>query len=75
LAEGAESAGLGKKLAAIVCDVPLKFVLQETFIDIIDWKNGVHYMRSRLGFKSIPEKIEKTYLKIVPPENPQLKLI
>lgn len=61
LAQGAESAGMGKKLAAIVCDVPLDFDLKKADIDRVNWKSGVEYMRRRLGFKSIPDKIEKDY--------------
>lgn len=62
LAEGAESAGLGKKLAAIVTDVPVYLDLAKADVTKINWKAGIEYMRSRLGFKSIPEKIEKEYL-------------
>lgn len=72
LAEGSESAGLGKKLAAIVTDVPLKFDLAAAAVAKIDWANGVKYMRDHLGFKTISARIEKTYLQKV---DPQMKLI
>lgn len=75
LAEGVESAGMSQKLAKIICDVPLKFDLETAKTQKINWSEGVKYMREKLGFKSIAEKIEKNYLKVVPPEDPQLKLI
>lgn len=72
LAEGAESAGLGKKLAAIVTDVPIRLNINNASVNNIDWQSGVDYMRSNLGFKTISTRIEKTYLK---KEDPQMKLI
>lgn len=75
LAEGAESAGMSKKLATIVTDVPLDFDLEKTEVVKINWHEGVKYMRERLGFKSIPEKIEKEYTKAKPPEGRQMKLV
>ncbi len=72
LAEGAESAGLGKKLAVIVTDVPLKFDLEAAAVSKIDWQSGVDYMRKSLGFKTISDRVEKIYLH---KEDPQMKLI
>lgn len=62
LAEGAEDAGMGKKLAQIVTDVPVHLDLDKAGVKGIDWKTGAKYMREELGFKSIPERIEKMYL-------------
>lgn len=63
LAEGAESAGLGKKLATIVCDVPgVHLDIEGAQVSKIDWEQGVDYMRGTLGFKSLPERIEKEFL-------------
>ncbi|MDO8486727.1 MAG: hypothetical protein Q7S45_00310, partial [Candidatus Curtissbacteria bacterium] len=63
LSEGAEASGLGKKLAAIVCDVPgVHLEVQKADVAKIDWEQGVEYMRRELGFKTIPDKIEKDYL-------------
>lgn len=62
LAEGAESAGMGKKLATIVTDVPVHLDLEKADVAKINWQSGVEYMRNKLGFKSIPEKIEREYL-------------
>lgn len=62
LAEGAEGAGMGKKLAQIVTDVPVHLDLEKAEVTGIDWHSGISYMREKLGFKSIPEKIIKTYL-------------
>lgn len=62
LAEGAEDAGMAKKLAQIVTDVPVHLNLEKAAISEIDWNLGVKYMKEKLGFKSIPEKIEQQYL-------------
>ncbi len=62
LAEGAEDAGLGKKLAEIRTDVPVHLDLERTAVAKIDWQKGVDYMRQKLGFKTISERIEKQYL-------------
>jgi len=63
LAEGAESAGLGKKLAKIVTDVPTVHLdLDSCLVDKINWAKGVYFMRSRLGFKTIVGRIEEMYL-------------
>lgn len=72
LAEGAESACLGKKLATIVTHVPLKFDLDAATVTKINWQEGVKYMRTHLGFKTISDRIEKTYLN---KKDPQMKLI
>lgn len=61
LAEGAEDAGLGKKLAAIVTNVPIHLDLDKAKVANIDWQAGAKYMREKLSFKSIPEKIEKEF--------------
>ncbi len=63
LAEGVESAGMSKKLATIVTDVPVHLDLSKADALKIDWESGVKFMREKFGFKSIPEKIEKKYLK------------
>lgn len=62
LAEGAEDAGMAKKLATIVTDVPVRLDLDKAAVAKIDWQKGVEFMRQKLGFKSIPERIEKEYL-------------
>lgn len=65
LATYVEDAGMAKKLATIVCDVPLvKLDLNELVVSEIDWENGVRFMRGELGFRSLVEKIEKDYMKI-----------
>jgi DNA polymerase-1 len=58
LAEGAESAGLSKKLAAIKTDVPVQLDLERAAIMGINWHLGIGYMREKLGFRSIAERIE-----------------
>lgn len=80
LAEGAEAAGLGKKLAQIVTDVPgVHLDLEQARVDKIDWMRGVGYMRDVLGWKTIPEKIEREVLGSgdqVPEKNSeQMKLV
>lgn len=73
LAEGAEAAGLGKKLAQIVTDVPgVHLELEKARVEEIDWLRGVKFMREVLGFKSLPEKIEKSYINN---DSDQMKLI
>lgn len=62
LAEGAEDAGMAKKLATIVTDVPVHLDLEKAKVNKIDWQKGVDYMRQRLGFRTISERIEKTHL-------------
>lgn len=63
LAEGAESAGMGKQLAQIVTDVPtVKLDLEAAEIGKIDWVSGTKYMEEKLGFRTIVEKIRKQYL-------------
>lgn len=62
LAGGAEDAGLGKKLAAIVTNVPVHLDLVKAGIKNIDWTKGVAYMRKKLGFRAISERVEKEYL-------------
>ncbi len=61
LAEGVESAGMSQKLARIVTDVPIKLDLDSTDISKVNWKAGVDYMRTVLGFKTVADKIEKKY--------------
>ncbi len=62
LAEGAESAGMGKQLAKIVTDVPtVKLDLETAGVGQIDWKTGTQFMTDKLGFKTIVEKIRKQY--------------
>ncbi len=62
LAEGTEAAGLGKKLAQITTDVPIHLDLSLAEVAKINWEEGIKYMREILGFKSIPERIEKDIL-------------
>ncbi len=62
LAEGAEDAGMAKKLAQIVTDVPVHLDLEKAAVARINWQKGVEFMRQELGFRSIPERIEKEYL-------------
>ena len=71
LAEGAEAARLGKKLATIVTDAPIKLDLKKMEVAKIDWEKGVEYMKSKLGFRTIVERIEKMYLnkKSTPPSH------
>ncbi len=57
LAEGAENAGLGKKLATIVCDVPIHLRPEELEVAKINWPRGMEYMITKLGFKSLPQRI------------------
>lgn len=60
LAEGAESAGISQKLARIVTDVPgVDLDLEKAEVSNIDWISGVKFMREKLKWKTIPEKIEK----------------
>lgn len=66
LAEGAEDAGLGKKLAQIVTDVPVHLDLERAAIMGIDWNCGIKYMREKLGFKSLPERIEREFSGQIP---------
>lgn len=63
LAEGAEDAGLGKKLATIVRDVPgVKLDWEVARVDTFDWQKGMQFMRQSLGFTTIPNRIEKEIL-------------
>lgn len=63
LAEGAESAGMGKKLATIVTNVPMvKLNLEAAEVKNIDWEEGMKFMTHQLGFRTIVEKIRKQYL-------------
>lgn len=75
LANGIEMAGMSQKLAKIVTDVPIHLDLDKSDINNINWPNGTKYMREILGFKSIADKIEKSFSKIKPPEDLQMKLI
>ena len=63
LAEGAEDAGMGKKLARIVTDVPVHLDLEKVAVNKIDWQSGTDYMREKLGFRTIVEKIQKSKIK------------
>lgn len=77
LAEGAESAGLSKKLATIVTDVPIHLDLEKCLVSQINWPEGTKYMREKLGFKSIADKIDKRFhgLKTDHTDTEQLGLI
>jgi DNA polymerase-1 len=62
LAEGAEAAGLAKKLAQIVLDAPIKLDLKKAAVEKIDKKGLADFFREH-GFRSLLErlgKIEKT---------------
>lgn len=59
LAEGAEDAGLGKKLAQIVTNAPVRLDWETAQVTRINWQRGAGYMRERLGFKSIAQRIER----------------
>lgn len=72
LAEETEMAGLSQKLARIKTDVPLQFDLTKTLVEKINWSEGTKYMREKLGFKSLPDKIQKSYISH---ESEQLGLI
>ncbi len=71
LAEGAEMAGLSKRLAQIVTDAPVHFNLDSTDINKINWPEGAKYMKEKLGFKSLVEKIKNKFAKA----SEQLELI
>ncbi len=79
LAQETEMAGLSKKLAQIKTDVPLQFDLEKTSIEKINWSEGAKYMREKLGFKSLVEKIENKFsnpvTKLPNKTNGQLELI
>ncbi|MEK7565815.1 MAG: 5'-3' exonuclease H3TH domain-containing protein [Patescibacteria group bacterium] len=79
LAEGAESAGMSKKLATIVTDVPVHLDLLRADATKIDWGNGAKFMREKLGFKSIAGRVEREYLdkddKAISPTSRQMELI
>ncbi len=62
LAEGAESAGLSQKLARIVTDVPVHLDLVNAAVAKIDWADGVTFMREKLSFRTISERVDKEYL-------------
>lgn len=62
LAEGAEMAGLSQKLARIKTDVPLQFDLEKTSVEKINWQEGAKYMREKLGFKSLVDKIQAAFV-------------
>lgn len=61
LAEGVESAGMSQRLARIVTDVPIKLDMDSTDTSKINWKAGVEYMRTVLGFKTVADKIETKF--------------
>lgn len=63
LAAGAESAGMGKKLAQIVCDVPgVHLDWGKARVEGIDWIRGIRFMTESFGFKTIVGRIEKMFL-------------
>lgn len=63
LAEGVESAGMSQKLAKIVTDVPVHLDLNKSNINNIDWTQGTKFMREILGFRSIADKIESSFVR------------
>ncbi|MBI3559253.1 hypothetical protein HY085_02560, partial [Candidatus Gottesmanbacteria bacterium] len=63
LAQGTEMAGLSKKLAQIKTDVPLQFDLEKASTEKINWPEGAKFMREKLGFKSLADKIQKSKFK------------
>jgi len=77
LVEGADDAGLSKKLAAIRTDVPGVYLnLGLVSVDRISWELGAKFMREKLGFRSIADKIKNSKFQTkttIPPE--QLGLI
>lgn len=58
LAEGAESAGLAKKLAAIVLDAPVRLNLKKADVNKIDQKALKEFFKDH-GFRSLLERLEK----------------
>jgi DNA polymerase-1 len=64
LAEGVEDAGLSKKLATIVAGVPgVKLQLDKVAVAEIDWEAGAKYMREKLGFRSLADRIQNLKFK------------
>ncbi len=59
LAVGKEEAKLSQKLATIVRDAPVKLDLAAADVAKINWPKGLGYMRGKLGFRSLAERIEK----------------
>lgn len=58
LAEGTESAGLAKKLAAIVTDVPIKLELKKCEFKIKDSKKAIETLES-FEFKTLPNRLRE----------------
>lgn len=58
LAEGAESAGVSKKLATIVKDVPITFHIKDAQGWDIDGKKALDLFE-KLGFKTLTERVKK----------------
>ncbi|MBU2632342.1 hypothetical protein KKG52_01380 [Patescibacteria group bacterium] len=58
LAEGAEAAGIAKKLAQIVLDAPIKLDLKKAKVNKIDKKELTEFFREH-GFRSLLERLEK----------------
>lgn len=58
LAEGAEAAGLAKKLAQIVLDAPIKVDLKKTAVEKIDKKGLADFFREH-GFRTLGERLDK----------------
>ena len=58
LAEGAEAAGLAKKLAQIVLDAPIKLDLNKAATEKIDKQGLINFFRE-YGFKSLLERLNK----------------
>lgn len=74
LAEGAESAGMSQKLATIVCDVPIHLDLDKASVREINWPQGIEYMITKLGFKTIPQRIMKEVLHQEEPAKKKIKV-
>ncbi len=59
LTRGALDAQISKKLATIACDAPVSLDPGKARLESIDWSAGTKYMREKLGFKSLVERINK----------------
>ena len=82
LAEGSEQAGLAKKLATIVTDVPIRLKLEECKFEIRDKQKAISTLES-FEFKTLPNRLlellgekpievsvkQKSTLKIAKPKN------
>ncbi|HEX6977223.1 MAG TPA: 5'-3' exonuclease H3TH domain-containing protein [Patescibacteria group bacterium] len=72
LAEGIESAGMSKKLATIVCDVPVTFHLEKAQKWDIDNKKTLNLFE-KFGFKTLTQRVIKVGKKV--DEEKQMSLV